>query len=182
MAAGESRVRVLILLPRLRLKCRLTSALTVGDALLNVGLLRVEALGIADGELEVLAPRDVEQFVGLAQLHGDGLFQEHVLAGQQAVARHGVMGGLRRRGNVDRVDLLHVEKLAPLGRGLARVGGGGHLGEPSRVDLGDVEAVDQGVGGAGIGADAAAPAGADDADVDPAHGLPQDFRCGWRAV
>src|SRR5215475_2821877 len=28
MAAGESRVRVLILLPRLRLRCRLTSALT----------------------------------------------------------------------------------------------------------------------------------------------------------
>src|SRR5262249_779339 len=96
------------------------------------------------------------------------------------VARDRIMDGLRGRGNIDGVDLLDVEQLAPFGRGLARIGRGGDLGKPLRLDLGNIEAVDERVRRAGVGTDAPAPAGADDADVYSAHDLP--LFCGVLAV
>src|SRR5258708_34621879 len=53
----------------------------VADQLPHVGVLRVEALRIADGELEVFAFGELDQFIGLGELERDRLLEEHVLAG-----------------------------------------------------------------------------------------------------
>ena len=69
----------------------------VGDAFLDVGLLRIEALGVADGEFALAAPRDLDELVGLVHLHRDRLLEEDVLAGEEAGAGHRVVRRLRGR-------------------------------------------------------------------------------------
>src|SRR5262245_31589177 len=95
----------------------------VGDFLLGVGDLGVEALRVADREFEVATPGQADQLVGFVEGQGNGLFQKNVLAGAQAVARNRIMRALRRGGDVDRLD-------AWVGDDVAIVeGGAGRLGE-----------------------------------------------------
>ena len=92
--------------------CRLTSADTgtpksaVLETPFHVSVFRVEALGVADGELEVPVFRQRHQFVRLAQRQRQGFFQKHMFAGEQALLGQGVVRGLRGRGDDDRVDVV----------------------------------------------------------------------------
>ena len=115
----------------------------VDDLLLGVGDLGVESLRIADGEFQVVAPGEHDQLVGLPQLQRDRLLQHHVLAGLEAVARDRIVVDLRRgrdehhRDVVVLDDVLVVERR---GRGpVARL----QLGQTVRLDVADVQLVDQ---------------------------------------
>ena len=72
-----------IFLPRLRVICRLTSALhrladgALVDRAFHVGELGIESLRVADGEEQRLLARDVDQVVRFPQFQGDGLFEKH---------------------------------------------------------------------------------------------------------
>jgi len=57
-------------------------------------------------------PGDLDQFVGLEQFERDRLFQEHVLAGPEAIARDRIVVGFRRRRDVDDLDAVVVEDVA----------------------------------------------------------------------
>jgi hypothetical protein len=81
----------------------------VADALAYVGVLRVEALRVADRELQVF--RQLDQFIGLGKLERDRLLEEDVLACGQEIARDRIVRALRRRGDVDRVDVLFQQLL-----------------------------------------------------------------------
>ncbi len=133
----------------------------VADALAHVGVFRVEALRVADGELEVSLLRQVDQFVGLRELDGDRLFEEQVLARGEHVARDRVMRAFRRRRYVDRFYFLRLQKL------LVVRGGGfgpcfpGNLRQPLLVCFRHMQAAHQRMRRQGLRPDAAAPAGAD---------------------
>ena len=142
----------------------------VGDLLLGVGDLGIEALRIADGEFEVAALGERDQFVGLPQLHGDRFFKEHVLAGLEAVARNRKMGVLRRGADIDDADRVIVDDILIVERGACRIGQRLDLGEPVGPDFADVQLLHQRRARQRLGADAAAPAGADDRDFELVHG------------
>ncbi len=72
------------------------------------------------------------------------------------------MGGLRRSRDIDGFDVRVLEQLAVVGNRTLRPGRLGDIGEPLGADLGEMQALGQRMGGASLGADAAAPAGADD--------------------
>ena len=64
---------------------------------------RIEALEVADLQHELLRVGQRNQFVGLRDGDGDRLFRQHMHAGSEAVARHGVMcfGGAGDRDQID---------------------------------------------------------------------------------
>jgi hypothetical protein len=150
------------------------------EALSHIGVLRIEALGIADREFQAVVPRQIDQFVGLLQGQRQRLLQEHVLARAQAVAGHGKVGRLRGRGDEIGVDGVDRQQLLVVVR--RRLGAGvlGDLVKALGLDLGDMQFVDQRAVGAGIGTDSPAPAGTDDADVDPFHPRRSPFSVRFR--
>ena len=139
-----------------------TAERAVLDAALDVGVLGIEALRITDREFELPPAGDGNQVVGFVQLHRDRLFEEHVLARKQALARDGVVGGLGRGRNQDGVDGGDFQQIAIVGRRRARIRLLRDFREPLGPRFRDVQLVDEGIGRARLGADAAAPAGADD--------------------
>src|SRR5262249_49763296 len=140
------------------------------DRALDVGELRIEPLGVADGEEEALRSREGDELVGFGEGERDRFFQEDVLAREQALLRHRMVGGLGRGADQDRVEIARPEELAGVGGGGGRARPGGDGFGPRPVDLGEVEISNQGGSPARLGPDRAAPAGADDADVDRLHG------------
>jgi len=133
---------------------------------------RVEALRVADRELEAALARDADQLVRLGGGLRQRLLDEHVLAGEQRLAGERIVRAFRGGRDDDRVDRRIGQQLAVVeGRG-RRIGLGGDFGEPVGPDLGDVQPGHLRACRAGVGANAAAPAGADDADVDLLHGSP----------
>ena len=54
--------------------------------------------------LRLPAPGDLDQLVGLEQFERDRLFQQHVLAGLEAIARDRIVVGFRRGRDVDHLD------------------------------------------------------------------------------
>ena len=143
----------------------------VGDLLLGVGELGVEALRIADGELEPAALGERDQLVRLPQLHRDRLFQQHVLAGLEAVARDREMGLLRRGADIDHGDVRVLDDVLVVERRGRRLGERLHLGQAVGADFADVQLVHQRGARQRLRADAAAPAGADHCDFDLFHAL-----------
>src|SRR5258706_551342 len=83
----------------------------VANRLPHVGALGIEALRVADGELEAAFAGELDQFVGFRELERDRLLEEHVLAGGEAVARHREVRRLGRGGDVDRFHLADAEEL-----------------------------------------------------------------------
>ena len=138
----------------------------VGRAFFDVGELGVEALRVADREFERVLARDGDQLVGFVQFDRDGFFEEYVLAGSERVARHRKVQHFGRRRDHHRVDRIVMQDLLIIGGGGLRAGGFGHFSQPLGARFREMQALHQRVSGAGLGADAAAPAGADDADVD----------------
>jgi hypothetical protein len=149
----------------------------VRKAFLHVRELGIEPLRVADRELELGRPGERHQLVGLLQLEPHRLLEEHVLARKQAVARERIVSLLGRRGHDDRVHVRTAEELPIVGRGAPGARLLGHLLEPVTVDLAEVQALDQGMGGARPGPEPADPAHADDAHVDRAGHL--EFSTGW---
>jgi hypothetical protein len=91
-----------------------------------------------------------------------------MLARGEAIPRHRVVRGLRCCRNIDRRsgDGEQLTIIAHRGAGSGRLG---RLGQALGADLRQVQAFHQRVRGAGVGADAAAPARADDADINLFH-------------
>ena len=168
-------MRPAILFPRLRERCRLTISDTgrpkrpVGDLLPRVGDLGIEALRIADGELHPGALGERNELIGLEQLHRDRLFQQHVLAGAQAVPGYREMGVLRRGADVDDADALVRDDVAVVERRGRRIGERLDLGEPIGADFADVQLLAQRRARQRFGADAAAPAGPDHCRFEEFH-------------
>jgi len=148
----------------------------VGNLLLGVGEFRIEPLRIADGEFEPSALGERDQLVGFPQLHRDRLLQEHVLAGFEAVAGDRVMVLLRRGADIDHGNVGVLDDVAVIERRAGRLGERFDLGEAIRADLANVQLVDQRRARERLGADAAAPAGADHCRFDALHaGYPFQF-------
>ena len=141
----------------------------VGDFLLGVGEFGVEALRIADGEFHLVALGELDQLVGFPQFERDRLFQEHVLAGFQAVLGDRIVVGFRRGRNIDhrnvRIldDVLVIERRGRRPRQLL------HLRQPVGPDFADVQFVDQRGTRQRLRSDAAAPAGADHRSFNSFH-------------
>ena len=114
-----------------------------------------------------------DQLVGLPKLQRDRLFQEHVLARHEGIARHRIMRRLRRRADIDRLDAGDIQKLAIIGDGGRGAGRGADLRKPLRARLGNVQAIDQRAHGQRLGPYPAAPARPDDGNIDcPQNPLP----------
>ena len=143
----------------------------VGDLLLRVGELGAEALRIADGELEVAAPGQFDQFVGLVQGERDRLLQQHMLARAQAVAGDGEVRVLGRGGDVNDVDCGVLDDVAVVWRGGGGVGELVDLRQAIGPDFAHVQPIDQRRTRKRLRADAAAPAGADHRHLDLTHRL-----------
>jgi hypothetical protein len=141
----------------------------IGDRLAGVSDFGVEALRIADGEFEIAALRRGDEFVGLEQFHGDRLFQEHVLAGAQTVAGDRKVGVFRRGADIDDGDVRIGEDVAVIQRRGRRMGQRRDLGEPVRPDFADMQLAAQRRARQRLGADASAPAGADDGGFKQVH-------------
>ena len=141
----------------------------VEKLLAHIGVFRIEALRIADGEFQVLGLGDLVEFVDLFKSLGDRLFKKDVLAGRQRRLGHREMGRLGRRRDNDRVDILVGEQVLVVRRRRLGIGQILHLGEPLGTVLGDVQFIDERTVGGGFGADAAAPTGADDSNIDSFH-------------
>ena len=138
----------------------------VADLLAHIGELRVEALRIADRELDLLVASERDQLVGFRELERDRFLEEDVLAGGEPVARHGEVRRFRSGGDEDRVDLLDPEKIAIVGHRLVRGGRALHLGEALGPDFGEMQGLHQRICRGGFRANASAPAGADDGHAD----------------
>ena len=141
----------------------------LGDRLLDECMLGIEALRVADRELETAAVRNCDQLVGLMQFNRDRLFEEHVLSGKQAVACHRIVRALRRSRDIDRLDFLDLEQFAVVRGSGAWAGGLRDLGQAFRTRFGDMQASHQRVTGARLGTNTAAPAGANDCDFHGFH-------------
>ena len=141
----------------------------VGDLLLGEGELGVEALRIADRELEAAAPRQRDQLVRLPQLDRDRLFEQHMLAGFQAVAGDRIVVLLRRGADIDHRDVRVAHDVLVVERRGRGPGERLDLGQAVRADLADVQLVHQRRARQRLGADAAAPAGADHRGFDLLH-------------
>src|SRR5205823_1337779 len=128
-----------------------------------------EALRIADGEFEAATPGKRDQLVRLPQLHRDRLLQQHVLAGFEAIARDRVMVLFRRGADIDHGYIGIVHDLAVIERGGRRLSQRLDLDQTVGADFADVQFVDQRGARKRLGANAAAPAGADHCDFDTLH-------------
>src|SRR5581483_4024050 len=135
------------------------------DGALDVGEFGVEALRIADGEEQVSGAGKRDQIVGFFQLERDGLFEEHVLPGQDAFPGDGIMRGFRSGGNEDGIDGAVFEEHAVIGCGGDGVSEIGHFFKALRFNFGDVQVADERIFRAGLRADSSAPAGSDDGDI-----------------
>lgn len=144
----------------------------VSDLLLGVGEFRIEALRVADGELEAPAPGQRDQLVGLPELQRYRLLQEHVLAGAQAIARDRIMILLRRGADIDDGDIRVLDDVLIIegccGGPRQRL----DLRQAVGPDLTDVELVDQRRARQRLRPDAPAPSRADHCDFDPFHSFP----------
>ncbi len=147
----------------------------VGRALFDVREFRVEALRVADREFERILARDRDELVGLVQLDCNRLFEEHMLAGGQGIARHGEVQHFRRGRDHHGVDRIVMQNLLIVGSGRLGARRFSDFSEALGPRFGQVQGFDQRMRGAGFGAYAAAPAGAYDADVD----LLQGNSCAW---
>ena len=114
----------------------------VGDLLLGVGDSGVEALRVADREFEIAAPGNLDQFVGLEQFECDRLFEEHMLAGLEAITRDRIMVGFGCGRNIDDLDLLVPDDVAIVGSCRCGIGQCLYLGQPVRSYLTEVQLVD----------------------------------------
>ncbi len=141
----------------------------VGDLLLGVGELGIESLRIADRKFEAAAPGKRDQLVRLPQLHRDRLLQQHVLAGFEAIARDRVMVLLRRGADVDHGNIGVLHDVTVIERGGCRLGQRLDLGQTVGADFADVQFVDQRRARECLGANAAAPAGADHCNFNCLH-------------
>jgi hypothetical protein len=141
----------------------------VGDLLPGIGDLRIEALRVADGEFEIAAPGDLDQLVGLEQFERDRLFQEHMLAGLEAIARDRIVVGFRRGRDVDHADPVVVDDVAIVRCRRRRVGQRLDLGQTVGPDFTDVKLVDDRGARQRFGPYASAPASSDDRDFDLLH-------------
>ena len=135
----------------------------------DVGELGVEPLRVADGELQLALARQSDEFVGFGEFQGNRLLEKDMLAGDEAIARHREVRGFRRGGDIHRVDLGDAEQLAIIGHCGAGIGRLRHFRQALRKDLRQMQVFHQRVRGARLRANAAAPAGADDADIDLLH-------------
>src|SRR5205807_2562849 len=135
----------------------------------DVGELGVEPLRVADGELELSLARQGDELVGFGELERNRFFEKNMLASGQAIPRHRVVRGLRCCRNIYRFDLGDGEQLTIVGYCDAGAGRLGHLGQALGADLRQMQAFYQRVRGAGMRTDAAAPARADDADINLFH-------------
>ena len=141
----------------------------VADLLLGVSEAGIETLRIADGEFEIAAPRDLDQLIGLEQFERDRLFQQHMLAGFQAIPRDRIVIGFRRGRDVDHRDAVVLDDVLIIQRRGRRVGQRLHFGEAVGPDLADVQLVHQRGTRQRFRAYAAAPAGSDHRDFDLLH-------------
>ena len=115
----------------------------VGRALFHVGELRIEALRVADRELERVLARDRDELVGFVQFDRDRFFEEHVLAATSGVARHRVVQRFGRRRDHHGVDRVVVQNLLIVGgRGL-RAGRFRDFGEALGTGFREVQAFHQ---------------------------------------
>ena len=94
-----------------------------------------------------------------------------MLAGGEKIARHREMRVLGRGGDVDRIDVVPFDKLLVVRDRGRRAGLARHFLKPLRPDFGQVQALDQWMRGAGLGADSAAPARANDCHADLLHNV-----------
>ena len=106
------------------------------------------------------------------QFYRNRFLQKHMLAGQQTLAGHRVVVRLRRGRDDVGIDLVDFEKIPVIcSRGLC-AGGLRNLGETVRLDFCNVQILNNRMSGTGLGAYSAAPAGADDSNIDLLHGVP----------
>ncbi len=141
----------------------------VGDFLLGEGEFGVEALRIADGEFHLVALGDFDQLVGFPQFERDRLFQEHVLAGFQAILGDRIVVGFRRGRDVDHRDVRVLDDVVVVERRGRRARQRFHLGQTVGADFADVQFVHQRRTRQRLRSDAAAPAGADHRDFNSFH-------------
>ena len=154
-----------------RLISTLTGSPSVPSLRLPLGqrLLGVEPLRVADGELERRPLGQRDQLVGLVERERDRLLQQHVLAGLEGGLGDRVVGRLRRGRDHHRLDVGVGHQLLPVVGGGGRVGLACHLGQPLRLDLGQVERPHERALGGGDGADATAPTRSDHGYIDLTH-------------
>ncbi|MNC84728.1 hypothetical protein D3C83_02910 [compost metagenome] len=119
---------------------------------------------------------DRDQFVGLMEFQRDRLFEKNVLAGEQAFACHRVVQGLRCRGNITGVDFRDLHQIAVISGCRDRARCRGDFGQPLGPGFGEMQVLHPRICGAGLRPDPAAPAGADNTDIDLFHGC---FPCLW---
>ena len=135
----------------------------------HVGELGVEPLRVADGEFQLALARQGDELVCFGEFQRNWLLEKYVLACGEAIPRHRVVCVLRRGRNIDRFDLGDGEQLTIIDDRGAGAGRLGHFGQALGTDLRQMQAFHQRIRRAGLRADAAAPARADDADIDLLH-------------
>ena len=115
----------------------------VDDLLLGVGDLGVETLRIADGEFQVVLLREMDELVGFPEFERDRLLQHHVLAALQAVSRDRIVVRLRRGRDEHHRNVVVVDDVVVVECRARRLVERLHLGEPIRLDVAEVQLVDQ---------------------------------------
>ena len=141
----------------------------VGDLLLGESEFGVEALRIADGEFHLVALGNLDQLVGFPQLERDRFFQQHVLAGLQAILGDRIVVGFRGGRNIDHRDVRVLDDVLVVERRRRRVRELFHLRQPVGPDFADVQFVHQRRTRQRLRSDPAAPAGADHRDFNSFH-------------
>ncbi len=89
-----------------------------------------------------------------------------MLAGHEGIARHRIMRRLRRRADIDRLNVGDLQKLAIIGHGGSSACRPADLGKTFGARLGNVQAIDQRAHGERFGPYAAAPARSDNRNID----------------
>ncbi len=138
----------------------------VGQLLLGIGEFCIEALRIADGELDVVALCNGDQFIGFVKFKRDRLFQQHMLAGLQAIARDRIMRVLRRGRDIDDLHRIILDDVLVI---RCRDSGIGELLDflqPVRADVADMQLFSPADSARVFRRESPAPSGADDSDFD----------------
>ena len=117
------------------------------------------------------APGQRDQLVRLPELQRDRLFQKHVLAGAEAVARDRVMILLRRGADIHYGNIRILEDVLIIEGGRGRPGERLDLGQAVGPDLTNMKFVDERRARQRLRPDPTAPARADHSYFDSFHSL-----------
>jgi len=141
----------------------------VFKAALDERLLGVEALRVADRELEVVLLSQRDEIVGLLECECHRLLEQHMFAREQRLARHGMVGCLRCGRDDDDVHFRLHQQLAVVGRCTCSIREARDLDESLGLYLCQMHGMYERAACSRHGADLAAPSGADHAYTDLSH-------------